>query len=211
MRAVDAMRADVVALQEVGSVPQAKGSDIFRDLLQGWCDWASAEAKTLRTAHGDYGHVLLSKWPLVSVRRLDLSVPLREPRMALLATVRSPKFGELFVAAAHLGLAAWERREQLIRLRTAIDGAGVQPIIVLGDFNQIRRRGFAERILCPPLKPVAPRPTYPSWRPFFPLDRIWCGEPLVIAGSRTPTEHARLSDHLPLLAHVALADTCNAR
>ena len=197
------MRADVVALQEVGATTlHARGTDVFGYLLQRWCDWFCAQARTLRTAHGDYGHVLLSKWPFVSVDRLELSVSRREPRAALLATVRHPAFGELSIVAAHLGLSMRERRQQLLRLRAAIDSVRERPVIVLGDFNQLRRRGLAERMLCPPLKPAASRLTYPSWRPFFPLDRIWCGDSLAIAASQAPTEHAALSDHLPLFADV---------
>jgi endonuclease/exonuclease/phosphatase family metal-dependent hydrolase len=108
------------------------------------------------------------------------------------------------LVAAHLGLWWGDRRIQLARLQAQIASLEKRPTIVLGDFNDVRRRGPAERSLCPPLTATPALGTFPSWWPILPLDRIWYGPPLEIVSIVTLNEAHHVSDHLPLLASFRL-------
>ena len=202
---IEALAPDIAALQEVDARPALAGAmDTFAYLAEATGRHALA-ARTIRTPGGDYGHLLLSRWPLSECREVDLSVPAREPRAALVARVNTPGF-ELRVLAAHLGLRARERAAQIGRIRGAIATWGDAPGIVLGDFNEWRRRSLTNRRLCPPLRAAATLPSFPARRPLFPLDRIWCRAPLIPHSARTVTEARDESDHLPVLAEVWVPD-----
>jgi endonuclease/exonuclease/phosphatase family metal-dependent hydrolase len=190
---------DVCALQEIDARIEIPGiDDPFSYFSSRW-GWTSLAARTVMSESGHYGHLLTSRWPLELVSVEDLSEPRREPRHALIAKIEAP-FGEVSVMSAHLGLSPLERRRQLARLRRAVAALGPQPIIALGDFNDVRLRGIAERSLCPPLAPAPAAATYPSVFPIFPLDRIWCARPLEVLEVHALRHARRLSDHLPLLA-----------
>jgi len=168
LRTVRCLRPDLVALQEIDARRTVSGGvDTFKFITE-HLDGYAAAARTIRTPEGDYGHLLVTRWPLARVDTLDLSVPGREPRAAIVASIAEP---DLQVVAVHLGLGALERRHQLKTIRGAVDGAQ-QPCIVLGDFNEWRRHGMPARTLCPPFVPATTLATYPARRPIFPLDRI---------------------------------------
>ena len=193
--------ADIVALQEVDArEPLSGGIDTFEFLRRelGWC---SAEARTIRTHAGDYGHLIMSRWTIESVRRLDLSMGGHEPRAAIICEI-----GELGVRAiaTHLGLRARERRRQIRAMVDSIDLSRSPPLVVLGDFNEWRRFGVATRLFCPPLIEIAALPSFPAWRPFFRLDRIWCAPQIRGIAAHTESQAAHLSDHLPVVADLEL-------
>lgn len=199
---LEALDPDIAALQEVDARPARAGTtDTFAYLAEATGRHALA-ARTLRTPDGDYGHLLLSRWPLLDCRELDLSVPAREPRAALAATVDAPGF-RFRVLSAHLGLRARERAYQVGRIRHAVAGWGDAPGIVLGDFNEWRRRSLADRRLCPPLRAAATLRSFPARRPLFPLDRVWCRAPLAPHAARAIAEAWEDSDHLPVLAELS--------
>jgi endonuclease/exonuclease/phosphatase family metal-dependent hydrolase len=203
--AVAALDPDIVALQEVDARRTlAGGLDTF-GMLADALGASAVSARTIVTDEGDYGHMLVSRWPLVARRRLDLSVPGREPRSAILATARVPGLN-VTVVATHLGLRARERATQLDTLAAALeaneDDGGAA--IVLGDFNEWRRRGVASRRLCPPFRPAAALPSFPARRPILALDRIWCRAPLAPHAARTVTEARDASDHLAVLAELRM-------
>ncbi len=200
-RVIVDLAPDIVALQEVDDRRHLSGElDMFRyfgELLGGH----AAAARTIRTSTGDYGHVLVSRWPLAETRLLDLSVPGKEPRCCIRAV--DANHG-LQIAAAHLGLGARERRRQLAIIRAAVDRPPALPSVILGDFNEWRRRGLATRVLCPPFREAAAAASFPARRPLLALDRIWCRAPLVPHSSRAVAEARHLSDHLPVLAELRL-------
>ena len=81
------------------------------------------------------------------------------------------------------------------------------PTILLGDFNEWRRRGRSALRGLEPTFGVAPSIlSFPSRRPIFALDRIlgWPGGLITdLAVHDTPLAR-RASDHLPLTARVNL-------
>ena len=104
----------------------------------------------------------------------------------------------------------WIRSSALL---TAFHDLPPMPTILLGDFNEWRRRGRSALRGLEPTFGVAPSIlSFPSRRPIFALDRIlgW-PEGLItdLAVHDTPLAR-RSSDHLPLTAKVNLASATPA-
>ena len=172
LAAVQQFDADIVALQEIDERTRAHADVPDFEHLPRLLDRHAAEARTIRSPAGDYGHLLMSRWPLADVACLDLAVRRREPRQAISARIETPA-GAVRVVAAHLGLSARERRHQIGLIRRYLDAREEAAAIVLGDFNDWRRNGHAERALCPPFVVAACQPSIPAVYPVLPLDRIW--------------------------------------
>lgn len=156
---------------------------------------------------GRFGNAILTRFPVLSVRTIDLSVGDYEPRGAIDADLI---IGErvLRVLATHFGLRLAERRWQAARLIAALGEAPASnrpvpdAILLMGDLNEWRGRRGGLRALDRRLGPGAVPRTFPSWMPVLPLDRIYAAGPAVLRRVevyRSPL--ARLaSDHLPLVA-----------
>jgi endonuclease/exonuclease/phosphatase family metal-dependent hydrolase len=204
---------DVVLLQEVDDgVPRSDGHrqvDLLGDALG---LEHRAYQPNVRLRRGVYGNAILSRFPLAAVEHVDLTVPPKKRRRALLAHVRLP-FGEslgLLICNLHLGLAGFERKIQLRRLLRS--GALMHPlhplpVIAAGDFNDLY--GTLGRRLLEPAGFEAPAHranTYPAVMPLRALDRIYFrGLKLVRSfASRSPLAQ-QASDHLPIVAEFDLA------
>src|SRR5262245_4298059 len=82
--------ADIVALQEVDSRrTMAGGSDPFA-VLQDALGAHGIGAKSIATADGEYGQMLISRWPMTASEIHDLSYREREPRRAVKAEIATP-------------------------------------------------------------------------------------------------------------------------
>ena len=122
--------------------------------------------------HGWHGNALLVRGDPISYRRSRLKLPGREPRGAIVAEIDLGE-GEFRVIAAHLGLFRLSRLDQVDTLMTAFRGLPPMPTILLGDFNEWRRRGRSALRGLEPTFGVAPSIlSFPSRRPIFALDRI---------------------------------------
>lgn len=197
-KVLDALQPDIAALQEIDNRASRAARDPF-SYFATLFGWGTLAARTLVAPDGDYGHIVLSRWPIEGLGEVDLSVRFREPRKAIVGIVRAPH-GNVTVVAVHLGLLPGERRRQYERLKKRIGGLQDRPLVVLGDFNDFPGRGLAERSLCPPLAATPELATYPARFPLLPLDRIWFTPPLTLDTIGTIREAHRVSDHLPLLA-----------
>ena len=199
--------ADAIVLQEIEAEPTPEAV-LDQLLVLADATGLTAVAGTVLTdRRGGYGNALLTRRPVASVRRIDLSISGREPRGAIDVTLA---LGASFlrIVGTHLGLRAAERRSQLGSLLEKLGPASAEPMVVLGDFNEWlptsrNLRGLQGRFG----RPAAPR-TFPSWRPVLALDRIWA-EPHAmlhaIGVHRSPL--ARIaSDHLPVWATVVMED-----
>jgi len=198
--------ADIACLQEVDA---RRGSDRPHD------QWAYLGEVTgrrviagtgIRERLGRFGNAILTRFPVLSARAIDLSVSGYEPRCAIDADML---IGDrvLRVIATHFGLHAVERRLQANRLMAvlgeplAADRRVTNAVLLMGDLNEWRGRSGAIRLLDRRLGPSAAARTFPSWLPMLALDRIYAEGPAVLRDVyvyRSPL--ARLaSDHLPLV------------
>lgn len=198
--------ADIACLQEV---------DARRGIERHADQWAYLGEATgcrvilgagIHDHRGRFGNAILTRFPVLTARSIDLTVAGYEPRGAIDADLL---IGDrvLRVIATHFGLRAGERRLQANRLMTML-GAGMaasrreaDAVLLMGDLNEWRGRSGAIRAFDRRLGPSAAERTFPSWMPMLALDRIYADGPAVIhdvSVYRSPI--ARLaSDHLPLV------------
>jgi len=197
MRVIEEIGADVIALQEVHS-----GAG---DGLGAWTrrlGYELVEGATLRRGDQPYGNALLSRHPVTGVRRLDLSMPDREPRGALDAVV-SVSRRTVRVVTTHLGLGGAERRRQVDRL---LDHVGDGPVVLLGDLNEWWGWGRSLRRLRRAFSPTMAPASFPAHRPMLALDRILVRPPARLTRLDVHASPlARMaSDHLPVVARLDL-------
>jgi endonuclease/exonuclease/phosphatase family metal-dependent hydrolase len=209
---LSACRGDVVFLQEVDEgVPRSRSHrqvDRLGDAL-GYAHRFYFPNVFLR--RGQYGNAVLSRFACDHQENIDLTLPLKKRRGALHVRLRLPLGAEsmpVWLFNVHLGLAQYERRQQLQHLLAWQERHGApQPAatVLAGDFNDVwgtlgRRvlepagfRGTSTRIL-----------TFPAARPLRPLDRVFVRGGLRISTARAGgVRFARTaSDHLPLVTEL---------
>ena len=194
--------ADILALQEVDSLPsRSSGLDTF-SFFRSKTGLESFEARVFGGEEGHYGHMVLSRWPILHGRTHDVSTARREPRMVIDVAIDAP-CGQVRVLAAHLGLGVMERRYQIRTLVRILETAPTDATIILGDFNEVRRRGLAHRAFSRRFDCTTTWATFPAHRPLLPLDRIWCSAPLAMKRNWLHLPARYVSDHLPLVAELA--------
>lgn len=194
------INADIIALQEV-PLGGTRTPNVL-NLLQEATDYVAAEGPACDKPERRYGNAVLSRYPILSMRTIDLSFGSREPRGALDADVDC--HGHLLrVVATHLGLRPAERRDQIRRLLQVFDTEEM-PVVLLGDINEWFVWGRTLRSLVAHFQPVPAPCTFPSRRPIFALDRIWIRprHRLVHVEVHASPLARIASDHLPLLAHI---------
>jgi endonuclease/exonuclease/phosphatase family metal-dependent hydrolase len=200
-RVIHELAADVIALQEVEGGPDPGATREPLAFLARATGFVAVPGAVRSDHRGDYGNALLTRFPVRSARSLDLSVAGREPRGAIDVTVDLDD-GRARIIATHLGLRGRERRVQIERLLLAASSLVDGPPILIGDFNEWRRRSSLVRSLGARFGGFAAPATFPSWRPILALDRIWVGTPWVlhaVIAHRSPLARVA-SDHLPLVA-----------
>ena len=197
LRVIAALRADVLALQEVdgrthlGRRPHA--FETLREALGGHV----AEARLFGPPGQEYGHMLWSRWPIRRAQVHLLPGPGREPRAAIDALVDAPG-RPLRVLAVHLGLRARGRRNQAEALAALVNPG--EASVLMGDLNEWRADGPVHRELEPAWPAALRPPTFPARRPLLPMDRIHASAGAVLRRLDPPAEAASASDHLPLAA-----------
>ena len=218
--AVRGVGADIVFLQEViGSHkehstryenwPEKSQYEFLADTI--WPQFAYGRNAVY--PGGDHGNALLSKFPILQYRNLDVSQSGPERRGLLHCVLKEPANGRAIHAiCVHLGLRESHRREQLRLLCQLIDELPPDaPLLVAGDFNDWRQRAHEQLHRCSNLREVFIEATgraalsFPVRFPFMPLDRIYVRnvhvqQPSVLAYK--PWSH--LSDHAALTAEVLL-------
>lgn len=198
-------RPDLLAVQEIDSRPCGRGACSFDTLREQFGGHAVA-AETLQGEAGAYGHMLLSRWPLIEAGTHDLSVEGREPRQAIAARLQMPGGATLGVVAAHLGLRWRERGRQAQRL-AALVRSMPGPVVVMGDFNDWSWGGPVWRALAPLLPARTRHRTFPARLPLLRLDEVFCRPAQLLGRSWVDRAGAAASDHLPVVAelHVGAA------
>ena len=218
---IEALDADLVCLQEVRSFNHHEARR-FPDVHRGWPGAAQGEhlapegyqvayRTNAITPGGEHGNALLSRWPMVGdPGHHDVSDHRFEQR-GLLHVCLDWNGTPVHAIVTHLGLMHASRVRQVERL-TAFIAQHIPHdacLVVAGDFND-----WGERLGAPMratglrrahLEGAAALRTFPSRLPLFSLDRIYC-RGLRCVGTHVPRGPvwARMSDHLPLVAELAL-------
>ncbi|MDX1606600.1 MAG: endonuclease/exonuclease/phosphatase family protein [Candidatus Competibacterales bacterium] len=201
LRVLERLDADLIGLQEV---PRGQ---LGRVRLPGY---HALPGPSLLWPGLASGTALLSRWPIASAHRHDLSVSGRERRGALDVSL-ALRHLRVRLITTHLGLRLHERTDQIERLLAILDHDEEADVLILcGDFNE----WWPLRLLLGRLHrrlghQPAPR-SFPAPLPLLALDRIWAwgqGHRLRIrvrAQRRWPAPVA--SDHRPVLAEIGVED-----
>jgi endonuclease/exonuclease/phosphatase family metal-dependent hydrolase len=200
--------ADLLALQELQWEPE-----VALDVLQYFASqlhYRAIPGATLLRRNGHYGNAILTRLPVERIRRVDLSLPRREPRGAIEVVVDTP-CGPLSAIGTHLGLLPGERHKQMLRLLKLLAEAP-DPALLFGDLNEWFVWGRPLRWLRAHFGHTPDLATYPAVYPLFPLDRIWVKPNSLLAELKVhATPLAReTSDHLPLRAVLDCCDNSNS-
>ncbi|WP_129640968.1 endonuclease/exonuclease/phosphatase family protein [Peristeroidobacter agariperforans] len=199
------LNCDIYALQEVDNEPGDEEDSQQLEYLSEAMHMAAIPGLRIVRHSGEYGNALLTRFPVISVHRHDLSYgKWLEPRGAI--DVELDVGGRaLRVIATHLGLSRSERRFQWRQLLAAIAASPPEhPTVVLGDMNEwFPSAGTlrdAHKILGEALAP----PEFPSFWPFLALTRIWVRpvHAIVSVKAHSTPLAKRASDHLPLRAEI---------
>ncbi len=218
--AIEALDADIVALQEVRLHHQRDATRFDRTGF-GWPSQGQAEflapegyevayRSNAYTRYGEHGNALLSRWPIGDIGHHDVSDHPFEQR-GLLHVPVSWAGVELHAVVAHLGLIHSSRVRQIERLAEFLgDQVPAEvPLLVAGDFND-----WSER-LDAPMRAIGlnralagsslAQRTFPSRVPVFALDRVYLrGLSCLRASVPRGATWARMSDHLPLVVELTL-------
>ncbi len=188
---------DVVALQEIDS--RGGGLNPFLVLEEAF-GGHSVGIKSIVTTDGDYGQMLISRWPWAAQPEIhDISFGEHEPRRAVVADIAT-KSGIYRVIATHLGLSVGERRRQTQKLLTLAQEP-THPSVIAGDFNDWFWVNSVRKSLARQFPARTRHRTFPSRWPLMRLDRIY-GRDIRIIESFTDPEAKAISDHLPVIADI---------
>lgn len=197
---IAALGADIVALQEADFRLGDRPSALPRERIALATGLEALPIGRNAVSLGWHGNALLAR-PGIRLCGLDhLDLPGHEPRGAVIVDLDTP--APLRIVAVHLGLLRAARRQQLDAIKAALNRHPLRPTVILGDFNEHSRRVGLGRIATPfVILPTAP--TFPSRRPFLPLDRMVHSPDLELTPLSPPaTRGHQPSDHLPLLAEL---------
>lgn len=201
---------DLVALQEVDRLAarteRVDQPEIYR-YGTGLNAWYGA---AMPFQGGEYGQVLLSRWPLASPEVLRLpGTAGREPRIAVTAMVDVPRIGRVRWTGLHLD-ASRADDDRWAQAGALLDRFHFErlPAFLAGDFNAPPESRVMQRLLDPATRwedaaRAHPDPTIPAEAPGSRIDFI-----LTSPRGRWQTVEARVlpetvaSDHRPLLVVV---------
>jgi endonuclease/exonuclease/phosphatase family metal-dependent hydrolase len=203
-RVVEELRADVVALQEM-TYPADLALETRSPVVLPVLGYECALGPTHTRKSQRFGNVVLTRFPIRDLARIDLSTHRREPRAALHVVLDA--YGtELHVIATHLGLGMAERRVQVARIAQLVRELAVEFFVVVGDFNDWLPGRSLVHTLDDMLGTAGSPRSFPSRWPLLALDRVW-----VHPRERVRSIHAhqsplarRASDHLPVVAELEL-------
>lgn len=202
---LEEMNPDVIALQELEQHPDPALN--LLDYFAHRTGLTAVAGPTILNPESRYGNALLTALPVRATRRIDLTVPGREPRGAL--DMDLDWHGrKLHLIATHLGLNPAERRRQIRLLLNLIEKEDADLTVLMGDLNEWFLWGRTLRWLNHEFPVSQRRRTFPASWPLFALDRIWVYPSSALASlSVHDSRLARIaSDHLPLTAVLEMAD-----
>ena len=202
---IQELRADVVALQEMTYPADLAIETRTPFVLPALAEYECALGPTHVRRQHHFGNVLLSRFPIRELSRLDLSAHRRrEPRGAL-HVVLDAHGAEFHVFATHLGLGWGERRVQVERLVKAVQQLSGGFLAVVGDFNDWLPGRSLVHVLDQRFGSVHAPKSFPARWPLVALDRVWVQRARVVSVEAHASALAkRASDHLPIVAELEI-------
>jgi len=205
-RAIAALGADVVALQEVDKLVQRSGRVDEPSVLGAQLGMSHAFGAFMPYQGGEYGLAILSRYPIRRQQALRLPDG-NEPRVALLAEVELPSARRILVVNVHFDWVANDslRYRQVEALASVVDTVSL-PVVLLGDFNDQPGSRTLTRWaarFASVAKPAADRFTFSSTEPNQEIDHI-----LLAPRAAWTADTARVvsdpltSDHRPFVARL---------
>lgn len=201
--------ADVIALQEVLCHSHLHERDhqaefIARELGM---DFRLGENRLING--GDYGNVILSRFPIADHQNYDISIKKYEARGCLRSTI-SINGEPLHFVNVHMGTSFFERRKQIHKILAehVLESPELKGRrIVAGDFNEWIS-GVTTRLFRSNFKSIDPRlhlgraRTFPGILPLLHLDHVYFDESFRLRNAILHRSRTALiaSDHLPILA-----------
>jgi endonuclease/exonuclease/phosphatase family metal-dependent hydrolase len=216
--AMKSLKVDVILLQEVAGLKingktseRAEQLEELADSL--WPYFAFQKNSVFTSTY--HGNAILSRYPIVEWKVINLTLAGMKKRGALHAEIQVPFWkNHLHIIGTHLGLLQYERRRQTQRLCNYIANHIPERarLVLGGDFNDWREEsskdikahiGLDEVFLTQDLQHAK---TFPSRLPVLRLDRIYFrGFELDRAKTLQGKPWSLLSDHLPVLAKLRTA------
>jgi len=214
VEALEHYAPDIVLLQEVDTGAKRSGRDQQASILSSKLNLPHFEfQQNVYLSQGGYGNAILSRFPIRERRDIDLTLPPKKRRRALLAHLEIDRGDDsltnLVAICAHLGLASFERKWQIDRLLKHPRFKRLNhetPIVFGGDFNDAATK----------LKPMlaatgfelagnAPN-TFPAAFPLVSLDAMYARGAIEIERTMVgDTASAKTaSDHRPLIVDFEL-------
>lgn len=199
---------DIVAVQEIGGYTIEGGEQL--PYFERELGLSSVAGMNLRRRRTQFGNALMVKGTVRETRLVDLTMKPFEPRSAIDAIVEV-RNTPVRVIATHLGLSRRERRAQIARIAEILEAEQYPLTILMGDFNVFGpERAVLKQIGAP--MPLPKLRSFPARRPLMSLDRLWTLPNdflMSLVVHRTPLSRVA-SDHLPLVAEVALPPAVKA-
>lgn len=210
---IAALKPDIIGLQELDVRRRRSGSVDQAEVIANRLKMDFHFHPALSVEEELYGDALLTALPMQLIKRGGLQ-SYGEPRGAIWAEVEVAG-AKVQVFNTHLGLLRRDRLRQVEELAgpewiTHASAIG-KPAIVMGDFNSIPSSAAYRRLLEAVQDPKQqtghrPEPTFPSRFPLLRLDHIFTANgPRIVSAKAVKNAATRIaSDHLPLLAEVAI-------
>ena len=200
---IQELEADIVGLQEVDNRSDGIRESAQMDFLAKEAGYDSLPGPTIKHSNGHYGNVLLTRWPVLESREIDLCFSCREPRGAIEAVMNIHDY-RVRVIVTHLGLSGEERRYQIGRLVNVLGKDSLPLTVLLGDINEWLPVSWGLRQVNRILGRPPARRSFPSRRPFLALDRIWVRpkEAMEKIWVHATKLSRQASDHLPVVAEI---------
>jgi endonuclease/exonuclease/phosphatase family metal-dependent hydrolase len=204
LRVIHEVGADVIALQEVDLRFGARASVLPRVLVEEQ-GYAIAPLCTRPASLGWHGNAVLVRRQIEILEAAPVALPTLEPRGAVRVELRHEK-KRFCVVGMHLDLSGLRRRHQIRSVLADLDRSERCPAAMLGDFNEWALRGGSMREFPASWQAITPGKSFPSRRPFAPLDRIAVskGWTCIGHGVHHSALAASASDHLPVWAELEL-------
>ena len=196
---INAVRPDVVAVQELDSVTGRSGGAYVLADLAAATGMIPLYAPAIAYDGGAYGIGILCSERPIAVRRISL--PGREEERAAIVA----EFPDYFMCSTHLSLTEADRLASVDSL-TALAAGAAKPFFLAGDFNAHPDEATIAR-LRENFTPITDTtvPTFPADVPAETLDYIFVYTPaaagVTVDGASVPEAPAQ-SDHRPVTARV---------